>query len=164
MLNDSAWYGRATLMEAALFNPNPCATGRFAVLIATDLGYPSDRLRLSPEVAAMQAGEFVSRQRLTFCNVPARKGMYRLIELNQCGGFVVTQGNFALLGNGSALLGAYFPQPRQPNQVRIVSVDSAARTITGTFRATLTDSTGRVASFRKGRFVASFPKAAAPTR
>ena len=158
MLNDSAWFGRATAVEAGAINDNPCAAGRFTVFIATDLGYPGDKLRLSPEIAVMQAGEFVPRQRLTFCNIPTKTGSYRVSELNRCGSFVLMQGNFALLGNGSSLVGAYFVQTTKTNRVRIVKIDSVARTITGRFNITLADSSGRVARFRRGLFIARLPK------
>lgn len=158
MLNDSSWYGRARAVEAEAFNKNPCATGRFTVLISTDLGYPGDVLRLSPEMVAMQKGEFVPRQRLTFYNVPSKTGTYRIGEINECGGFISWQGNFVLLLNGSGLMGAYFIQPSKANQVRVIKIDSLARTITGRFNLTLADSTGRMARFRQGWFVAKMPK------
>ncbi|WP_375448242.1 hypothetical protein [uncultured Fibrella sp.] len=158
MLNDSIWFGRAYVAEAAALNSNPCATGRFTVFLDSNVGYPGDRLRLSPQQVAMQAGEFVARQRITLYNIPAKRGSYRINELNQCGGIVVSQGNYALLGNGSALIEPYFLQPKQVGQVRIIKIDSAARTVTGTFKVTLTASSGRVARFRKGRFIAGLPK------
>lgn len=158
MLNDSAWFGRAYAAEAVALNDNPCASGRFIVFLDTNVGYPGDQLRLSPQQAAMQAGEFVARQRLEFFNIPARKGTYRVSELNQCGGIVISQGNFALLGNGSALIEPYFLQPTQVGRLRITKIDSTARTVSGKFRVTLTASSGRVARFRQGRFIAKLPK------
>lgn len=127
-------------------------------MFATNRGYPGDRLRLPPDVLARQAGEFVPRQRLTFYNVPAQKGTYRLRQLNRCGGIVLRQGNFTLLGNGSALMEAYFVQANRPNWICINRIDSISRTVTGKFKATLVDSTGRLARFRRGRFVAKLPK------
>ncbi|RYF70143.1 MAG: hypothetical protein EOO39_16280 [Cytophagaceae bacterium] len=158
MLNDSAWFGRAYAAEAAALNDKPCAVGRFTVFLATDRNYPGGELRLSPEVVAMQAGEFVPRQRLTFSNIPAKKGFHHVSELNQCGGISVEQGNFLLLGNGSGIMDAYFLKPSKSNQVRIVKIDSATRTITGSFKLTLANPTGRTAHFRNGWFVAKWPK------
>ncbi|MBO0952450.1 hypothetical protein [Fibrella forsythiae] len=158
LLNDSTWFGRAYAAEAAALNNNPCATGRFTVFLDSNVGYPGDQLRLSPQQMALQAGEFVARQRLTFYNIPARKGSYRINELNQCGGIVASQGNFALLGNGSALMEPYFLQPTQTGRVRIMKIDSAARTVTGKFKVTLTAPGGRVARFRQGWFIARLPK------
>ncbi|MEZ0539139.1 hypothetical protein [Fibrella arboris] len=158
MLNDSAWSGRAYAAEATALNTNPCANGRFTVFLDTNRGYPGDKLRLSPQQAALQAGEFVPRQRLTLYNLPARKGTYRVDKLNQCGGIVVSQGNFALLGNGSALMEAYFLQATPTSRVRIVRIDSAARTIIGQFNVTVAAPSGRMARFRQGRFIAGLPK------
>jgi hypothetical protein len=157
MLNDSVWYGQATAADATALNDSACANGQILLFFASNVGYIGDRLRLPPDVLARQAGEFIPRQRLTLYNVPARKGKYALKALNQCGGVVLRQGNFALLGNGSALIEAYFLKANKPNWVRISRIDSTARSITGRFKATLVDTTGRVAQFRHGRFQAKMP-------
>lgn len=158
MLNDSTWFGRANAIDANALTNKPCAIGKITLLLATNQGYPGDRLRLPPAVLAVQAGEFVPRQRLTFYDVPAKRGKYRLATLNQCGDLATRQGNFVLLLNGSGIADAYFVQTRQPNWVRISVIDSVAHTVTGRFRATLVSPAGRIARFRQGWFRAKLPK------
>lgn len=158
VLNDTLWYGRVNAAAAVALNDSSCAEGKLLLLLSTNQGYLGDQFRLSPEVLAMQAGDYVPRQRLTFYNVPARRGKYPLRTLAACGGVVRKQGDFALLGNGSALVEAYFLQPGKLNWVRITRIDSAARLVTGKFRATLLGPAERVARFRKERLRATWPK------
>ena len=166
MLNDSAWFGMVQAINSSNFVEKPCAEGKVTLMIKTDIPYPGNGSYSKSEVVNGCAGECVSTQWLTFFNVPLKKGKYSIDKLNECGMFNKSETyNYSWHINGSGLIRVFKTQPKKTNWVRVTRYNSQTKTIEGRFEANLadytyntTDSSGRVASFRQGRFIARLPK------
>ncbi|ARK11476.2 hypothetical protein A6C57_14730 [Fibrella sp. ES10-3-2-2] len=165
MLNDSAWYGTVQAINAANFIDKPCAEGKVMLMIKTDIPYPGNESFSKSETVNGCVGECVPTQALYINNIPLKKGTYSLSKLAECGSFAIKDVVYAWLVNGSGLKRGFRLQPKKANWVRVTRYDPRENTLEGRFEANLidfklnsTESTGRAAQFRQGRFLVKLPK------